>query len=98
MGAPRQGIKFNPRDFLALMLAAPLNAPARFGGLTGKRINLHPPTAPCIQTAKRQIDEAIFFGWAPFHDRPIGFADLALFEEIADALQRFAVTAEHKAA
>ncbi len=62
------------------------------------RVRLHPPAARLVELAERNVDAAFLFAGRAFDHRPIGFADLALLEQLAEQRQRLAVAAEHQAA
>ena len=51
-----------------------------------------------VEAAERQIDAAFVLRRAAFDHRPIGLADLAGLEQLAELGQRLAVAAEHQAA
>src|SRR5450756_3024119 len=61
------------------------------------RVGLHPPATLLIEFAKRNIDAAFLGGGHALDRRPIGFADLALLEKLAEQRERLAVAAEHQA-
>ena len=62
------------------------------------RVRFHPPAARFVELRQWNIDAA-FLGLGPALDhRPIGLADLALLEQLAERGKRLAVAAEHQAA
>ncbi len=61
-------------------------------------IVLHPPAPRHVEPAERQVDDAFVRLGRAFDDGPIGLADLAVLEQLAELRQRLAVAAEHQAA
>ncbi len=61
-------------------------------------VRLHPPAALLVEFAERNIDAALLAVWAALDHCPIGLADLALLEQLAEQRERLAVAAEHQAA
>ena len=93
VGASGQRIKRQPSQ----ALVPPHHGKARLRGQTFG-INLHPPAARGIAAAQRQVDQAGLLIRTAFDNRPIGFVDLALFEQVAERFERLAVTAQHQTA
>src|SRR5579863_4095326 len=97
MGAARLRLEFEPGDRRAAPLAAAPNAPVS-ERLLPVRIDLHPPAAPVVEAAERQIDRALFAVRTAGDDRPISLGDPPLLEQKPQCLQRLVVTAENEAA
>ncbi len=60
-------------------------------------VSLHPPAPRFVALGERDIDSSLFGFWSAFDDGPIGFADLALLEQLAQQRQGLAVASEHQA-
>src|SRR5664280_655928 len=54
------------------------------------RVRLHPPAARLVEFAERDLDAAFLGVGRALDHRPIGLADLALLEQLAEQCERLA--------
>src|SRR6185437_11618830 len=93
MGTARKRLEREPRQ----PAATPHYFPRCRGGLA-LRVRLHPPAARFVQLAEWNVDAAFVLARAAFDHSPIGLADLAVLEQLAEQRQCLAMAAEHQAA